>query len=330
MGLFNNDNAKQVVIELARNNNCEKEVSKELEWLSRKGYLEPLFCYSEIIKVLKAAKISFYTCGSIGYLLTAYLLGITDVNPKDYNLPYCFFNAFKNNFIECRIRVDSSKYDLAREMLEATLKKQGYRFSSIGHQFFIEIDELRSIWLSPSNSLKRINKYEKLTNIDFNEIPFGDNKAIGYMLEMDGNGLKNMDEIGYVKFINKQDYLREFAPKTFLDFARVNSLISGNIRGMIEYIPEELHNINASIEEVYDKLKTIYDISTIDAIKLIYDCYHRKGFTEGDDLIIATHHIREDIMHDFSSMSACLLTALQDAMLYYKLAYMKIRINNQS
>ncbi len=327
MGIFNNDSAKQVISELAKKNNREKEINKELEWLSRKGYIEPLFVYAEIVKALKAARIALYVSGSVGYLLTANLLGITDINPKDYNLPYCFFSAFKNLFIECRIRVDSSKYNQAREIFESTIKKQGYRYSSIGHQFFIELDELRVVWLSPSNSLKRISKYEELTNIDFNSIPFGDNKAIEYMLEMDCKGLKNVDEIEFVKFLNKQDYLRQFAPKTFLDFARVNSLISGNIRCRTEFTAEELRNINTSIEEVYDKLKTIYDISTIDAIMLIYDCYHRNEFTECDDIIIATHRINEDIMHDFNSMSACLLTALQEAVIYYKLAYMKIRAN---
>lgn len=324
MGIFNNESAKLIIRELARKNNCEKEITKELEWLSRSCYLEPLFVYSEIIKELKKSFIAINISGSIGYLLTANLLGISDINPKDYNLPYCFFKAFKNVFTEFKISVDSSKYNQAKTILENTLNKMGCRCSFIGHQCFADVAyEVRLIWLSPSNTLKHISKCAEPTNINLNDIPFGDKKAIEYMLERDDQGYKNLDDAQLPKFIAKHDYMRQFTPDTYFEFARVYSLIFGNVRYRKDFFTETLCDVDVNIEEVYNRLTNTYDISSVDAIRLIYDLYHRERYTESDGLVLATHQVREDLLHNFNTMSGCLLKALQDVILYYKLAYIK-------
>ena len=326
MNVFNNERAKLIIEELARKNNCEKEVKKELERISRVGLLEPLFVYAELIKKLKEESITLNVSGSIGYLLTAYLLGITEINPREYNLSYKLFDAFENLFTQFRISVDSSKYNQSITIVETKLKEMGYRYTFIGHQCIVEIIDKRVVWVSPSNSLQIIHKYEEQTNINSNIIPLGDNKAIEYMLEMSDGGFKNLSEMRFIKFVNKNDYIRRFRPDSFLEFARVYSLIFGNVRSKSDFPTDSLCDLDVNIEELYNRLTNTYCISSIDALRIIYDCYHRERYTEGDELVLATHEVPEYIFHNFNSMSGSLLKALQDTLMYYKYAYLKTRV----
>ena len=199
--------------------NEEMEIICKQEW-------EELFIVAHLItKKMKEDNQIIMPMGCVGSLLVAYLLGISYINPIDYNIPYETFigtHGEKPPFIELRV---GWKYLIGplKEYTEKLLGKEKVVATVPTNYIKLELqinDNLR-INMTAGEFPTKLRYLEEITGVNHKDININGNEILK-LLEM-----KDISEIlGYKSNVGKQIYT-EINPQTLEHLVKTYTLLYG-------------------------------------------------------------------------------------------------------
>lgn len=210
------DNIDQAIL---KRYNEEMEIIYKQEW-------ESLFMVAHLItKKMKEDNQIIKPIGLTGSLFVAYLLGISYINPIDYNIPYETFigtHGEKEPVIELRV---GWKYLISplRGYAEKLLGREKVIATVLSNYIKLELqinDNLR-ISMIGGDFPTKLRYLEEITGVSHNDININDNEILK-LLEM-----KDISEIlGYKSNVGKQIYT-EINPQTLEHLVKAYALLHG-------------------------------------------------------------------------------------------------------
>lgn len=163
--------------------NAEMEIICKQEW-------EDLFMVAHLItKKMKADNQIIKSMGCVGSLFIAYLLGISCINPIDYNIPYeTFTGAYGEGTPNIELRI-GWKYLIGplKSYAEKLLGREKVASTILTNYIKLEllINDTHSISISAGNFPTKLRYLEEITGVNHNDININDNE-IEKLLKMEG------------------------------------------------------------------------------------------------------------------------------------------------
>lgn len=242
------------------NNQEQQRLSDELNYINENGGAQALLLISDLVNNLKSEGIrvgtgsGYATCSQL-----CYGLGITDVNPERWNLPFSrFTRSFKpgNTFT---IETTTGGSGKALDFLHAhgaNPIEQEYHNSTILNVPFVTDIAYPTLRLR-INTNHIIDTIDKLAcNLSKSDIPFElDKKTLQLFRDGDTNDIWGFNSTDMRK------WLKEFQPESFSDLFLLNALYRP---GLLDKLPEVTHNKttnkipSTSIEEIDNILQETY------------------------------------------------------------------------
>lgn len=267
-------NSKEIIKETCYNRAHElygktlpKEVKERLE-LELNSIIDNDFetiylIYSELVKYSNEMGYKVSSRGCVGNSLVACLLGITDIDPIYYNLPFEVF-AGKDYDKKPDINLNFSS-KIQTKILQYSQRKFGlYKLNILGH-----------------NDPTMLHELEKETNTDSNKIDLGDKKTLELFLHANDSAYPiSMNGIPEFASDFVKNMIQIAKPKNFNDLVCISALSHGTdvwLHNALLLVEQEGKKVDEVISNRDDMFNYLLD-NGIDR-KLVYDIveFVRKG-----------------------------------------------------
>ena len=248
----------------------EERLELEVNSIIKNDFEEIYLICSDLVKKSNEWGYEVGNRASIGNSLVAYLLGITNINPIDYNLPFEIF-AGKNydKIPDINLNFSGEVYNKILQYLQETFGRN--KMVSLIHVLENDIQTM-------------LHELEKITNVRSKNIDLKDKDTFSLFLHSndktyDGN-LKGIPEFG-TEFVSNM--LEIAKPKNFNDLVCVSALSHGtntwtnNAEKLIMYDSKKVNEVISNRADLYNYLieKGIDKNTTFDIVEFI-----RKGNAE--------------------------------------------------
>ena len=198
--------------------NVKKRLNAEIAGIIKHGYSLAYMVAQTLVKNANAAGYLVGSRGSVGSSLVAYLLGITDFDPLEFNIPFETFAGPDGEKIPNIVLSFSGDY----------LSENRADFEKVFEQFdpdapfakaylmrHCDSGDVISLDITKHDGLTMIKRLEGLTGVDAKTIPLDDEKTLHLLMAADTHGVSGF-ETAFVRHI-----IEAARPKTFEDFVQV-------------------------------------------------------------------------------------------------------------
>jgi len=193
---------------------ASKRLYNEFNGIIINGFASIYIIAKRLVDYAKSEGYQIGSRGSAGSSFVAYLLGITDINPLEYDIPFEVFAGCRKNDVSGAdyTKVPDFDFNLCNDGREAVIKY--FEEMPDAHKV-IKIDILGH------KSQTKLNKLEEATGIDVKSIQFDDEKTLDLLINTDAFGVP---EFG-MEFARK--VIKAAQPVDFKDFVKISGLCHG-------------------------------------------------------------------------------------------------------
>ena len=177
----------------------------ELNSIFENGYAVLYMIAQKLVEKSNDAGYMVGSRGCVGASLVAYLLGITEIDPIKYDIPFETLSGIDGNKMPDIVLNVSGDYQTSiHKYAEEVFGKDKLKFGILGHD-------------SPTI----IKKLEDLTGVDARTIPLDDVKTLDMLINTDALGVPEFGDD------DVRDIMKIAEPKTFDDFVKILGLSYG-------------------------------------------------------------------------------------------------------